>query len=104
MNSGDIVGLVAVIAIFLIPSLGLTARFALKPIVESVLRLRDALDRERATAAVQDPRFTALQQEVVDLRETVDRLAEAVDFHAQLRSADTPAAAQLPASQRVPST
>jgi len=104
MNSGDIVGLVAVIAIFLVPSIGLTARFALKPIVESVLRLRDALDRERAVAAVQDPRFTALQQEVTDLRETVDRLAETVDFHAQLRSGDVHAAAQLPASQGVPST
>lgn len=98
MNSGDIVGLVAVIAIFLIPSIGLTARFALKPIVESVLRLRDALDRERVGSAVQDPRFTALQQEVVDLRETVDRLAETVHFDAQLRSGDAPAAARLSGS------
>ncbi len=102
MNSGDIVGLVAVIAIFLIPSLGLTARFALKPIVESVLRLRDALDRERGAAAQQDPRVAVLQQEVFELRETVDRLAEAVHFDTQLRAGDAPAAARLTGSTSGP--
>ncbi len=97
MNSGDIVGLVAVIAIFLIPSLGLTARFALKPIVESVLRLRDALDTERR--AVEDPRVPALQQEVLELRETVERLTTAVEFDTQLRASATAAAPRLPGSE-----
>ncbi len=94
MNSGDIVGLVAVIAIFLIPSIGLTARFALKPIVESVLRLRDALDRERG--AIEDPRVPALQQEVVELRESVERLTAAVDFDTQLRASGAATAPRLP--------
>ncbi len=96
MNSGDIVGLVAVIAIFLIPSIGLTARFALKPIVESVLRLRDALDRERGT--LEDPRVSQLQQELGDLRESVERLTAAVDFDTQLRASGT-VKAQLPGGQ-----
>ncbi len=95
MNSGDIVGLVAVIAIFLIPSIGLTARFALKPIVESVLRLRDALDRERPT--IEDPRVPILQQEISDLRETVERLSQTVEFDTQLRA--SAGAAQLPGRQ-----
>jgi len=94
MAPNDIIGLVAVIAIFLIPSIGLTARFALKPIVDSVLRVRDALDTERR--ALEDPRVPALQQEVVDLRETVERLSAAVEFDTQLRAPATPAAARLP--------
>ncbi len=94
MNSGDIVGLVAVIAIFLIPSIGLTARFALKPIVESVLRLRDALDTERR--AVEDPRVPMLQQEISDLRDSVERLTAAVDFDTQLRASGAATAARLP--------
>jgi len=97
MNSGDLIGLVAVIAIFLIPSLGLTARFALKPIVESVLRVRDALDRERG--ALQDPRVPALQQEVMELREKVERLSTAVDFDTQLRASAGSAATQLPGTR-----
>ncbi len=94
MNSGDIVGLVAVIAIFLIPSIGLTARFALKPIVESVLRLRDALDREHQT--VEDPRVPMLQQDINDLRESVERLTAAVDFDTQLRASAAGTAPRLP--------
>ena len=95
MNSGDIVGLVAVIAIFLIPSIGLTARFALKPIVESMLRVRDALDRERG-AHGEDPRVPGLQQEVLELRETVERLTAAVEFDTQLRASAGGGAPQLP--------
>ncbi len=94
MNSGDIVGLVAVIAIFLIPSIGLTARFALKPIVESVLRVRDALDTERR--AIEDPRVPMLQQEISELRESVERLTTAVDFDTQLRASAAGTAPRLP--------
>lgn len=95
MDSNDIVGLVAVIAIFLVPSLGLTARFALKPIVDSVLRVREALDRQRPTA-IEDSRVTALQHEVNDLRETVERLTAAAEFDAQLRAVHAAEPVRLP--------
>lgn len=95
MDGGEIIGLVAVLGIIVIPSLGLTARFALKPIVESVLRLRDALDRQRPSVEVQ--RISLLEERVTDLQHTVEQLAESVDFHAQLRS-PPPGAGRLPAS------
>lgn len=95
MDSNDIVGLVAVIAIFLVPSLGLTARFALKPIVDSVLRVREALDRQHPTA-IEDSRVTALQHEVYELREAVDRLTAAAEFDAQLRAAHPAEPVRLP--------
>lgn len=84
MNSNDIVGLVAVIGIFLIPSIGLTARFALKPIVESILKIRQSLDQQQQHL-IEDPRVPALQQEVLELRETVERLEAAASFDAELR-------------------
>ncbi len=78
----DVLGFIVVIALLVIPSLGLTARFALKPIVESMLRIREALDRSRAPA--EDPRLAALETRLDAMQETLERVAQAVDFHAQL--------------------
>jgi hypothetical protein len=83
VNGGEFIGAMAVFAVLVLPSLGLTARFALKPIVESVLRVREALDHQRPV--LEDPRVASLQQEVMELRETVDRLSAAAEFDAQLR-------------------
>ena len=88
MDGGEIIGAMAVFAVLVVPSLGLTARFALKPIVESILRIRDGLDRQ--TPMVEDPRVASLQQEVLELRETVDRLSTAAEFDAQLRVGAAP--------------
>lgn len=95
MDGGEIIGLVAVLGIFVIPSLGLTARFALKPIVESVLRLRDALDRQRPTVA--DQRLELLEQRMTEMQHAVERLEETVEFHAQL-GRGSPGVVHLPAS------
>lgn len=92
MDGGAIIGMMAVFGLIVVPSLGLTARFALKPIVESIIKMRDALDYQRPV--LEDPRVSALQQEVIELRETVDRLAAAAEFDAQLRVGA--AAPQLP--------
>ncbi len=91
MNSSDIVGLVAVIGVILIPSIGLTARFALKPIVESLLRMREAFDRQGASVDAQ--RLTLLEQRVTDMQESMERLSDAVEFDRQLRVANPPAGA-----------
>ncbi len=88
MNGGEIIGFAAVLGIIVIPSLGLTARFALKPIVESVLRLREALDRDRP--APDNERMARLEERVSQLSDTVDRLADTVDFHMQLQAGSSP--------------
>ncbi len=94
MDGGEIIGFAAVLGLIVIPSLGLTARFALKPIVESVLRLREALDRDRP--APDNERMARLEERVSQLSDTVDRLADTVDFHMQLQ-AGTRSPAALPA-------
>jgi len=79
----DILGLILATGFVLIPSLGLTARFALKPIVESILRIRESLDRGRST---EEPRLAALEERVAALQETLDRVAQAVEFDRQLQA------------------
>ncbi len=101
MNGGEIIGFAAVLGIIVIPSLGLTARFALKPIVESVLRLREALDRDRPLP--DNERMARLEERVSQLSDTVDRLADTVDFHMQLQAGHAPDRA-LPVSAQAAAT
>lgn len=97
MNGGEIIGFAAVLGLIVIPSLALTARFALKPIVDSVLRLRESLDRTRS--APDNERLARLEERVNQLGDTVDRLADTVDFHMQLQ-AGSPPSVELPMGAR----
>jgi hypothetical protein len=62
--------IVAVVA--LVPLAGLTARFGLKPVLDSVARLRAA----GRGAPEMDERFTRLEEQIRALAGAVDRLAE----------------------------
>ena len=88
MNPDSIAELIAVVGLILIPSIGLTARFALKPIIESMLKIREALDRQRPP--VEDPRLDAIEARLAGLENAVERIATAAEFDARLRA---PAAA-----------
>ncbi|MBX6363164.1 MAG: hypothetical protein IRZ00_04790 [Gemmatimonadetes bacterium] len=71
--------------ILLIPVLGLTARFALKPIVEAIARIRE----EQAGAggrelALMEERVTLLEHQVQTMEAALDRLAGAHEFDRQL--------------------
>ena len=95
MDGGEIIGLVAVLSIITIPSLGLVARFALRPIVESMLKLRESFDRQGTGVDAQ--RLTLLEQRVTDMQDSIERLTDAVEFDRQLRSSST--MASLPGSK-----
>lgn len=96
MDGGEIIGLVAVLSIITIPSLGLVARFALKPVVESMLRLRESFDRQNTSVDTQ--RLQLLEQRVTEMQDSIERLTDAVDFDRQLRSG-TASGAALPGGQ-----
>lgn len=87
----NIVGLVAVIMgclAFLIPIAGLTARFALKPVVEAIARMRESATTNE-TIRLLERRLALLEQEqqvVMDMRNDVERLNEAVEFQRKLES------------------
>jgi hypothetical protein len=88
------IDLTAIIGVFmgslmvLIPIAGLTARFALKPIVESIARMRDSSNRSEAIEML-ERRTALLEQEVQNItgiREDVSRLVEELEFQRSLGS------------------
>jgi len=84
MNPDSIAELIAVVGLILIPSIGLTARFALKPIIESMLKIREALDRQRPSA--EDSRLAAIEARLAGVENAVERIAAVAEFDARLRA------------------
>jgi len=75
----------------LIPVAGFTARFAMKPIVESIARLRESGNKNEAVQML-DRRMALLEQEVQSLsgiREEIGRLVEELEFQRKLGPATT---------------
>ncbi len=61
-------------SVLLVPLAGLTARYGLKPLLDSVARMR-AADRSAGNEAELDVRFAAVERRLRDLAQSVDRLA-----------------------------
>ena len=84
----DLTSLVAVIGVFLvvlIPVAGLTARFALKPIVEAIFRARESPTAARETALL-EKRVALLEQQLRSVEGSMERLAEGAEFRRQLEA------------------
>ena len=80
---GELTGVIAVFfggAIILTPVLALSARFALKPVIESFARLRQGHDAD----LTQDRRLALLEAELQSVQTTLQHLVEADDFRRQL--------------------
>lgn len=104
MEVDSIVKLMVVFSLIMLPMLGLTARFALKPIVDAILRLREGgmLPGDGSSALVGEVRqmraeLHHLHDEVAQVRGEVVRLGEAESFNLALRGGSP--AAQLPAPE-----
>lgn len=90
----DFVALVSVImgiSIVLIPVAGLTARYALKPIVEALGRYFEGKGSDEATK-ITERRLALLEQQIDEMQGALNRLVEVSEFHASLRGAGTPSA------------
>lgn len=79
---------VLIFLVFGIPAMALSARFALKPIVESIIRLREAFVPQ-AGAAPQERRLAAIEAELALIRSQLERL-EGTAFVKELRSGPEP--------------
>lgn len=78
----DILGIVFAGLIVLVPVAGITARFALKPIIQSFQDMK-TLAGPGATEAL-ERRVEALEAQIANLDESVERLVQAQDFDRQL--------------------
>ena len=82
----DIIELAAVvlgISVVLVPVIGVTARFALSPTVEALVRLFDTKSTEE-TVRILERRLELQEQEIALLNQTVRQLKDATDFDRQL--------------------
>jgi hypothetical protein len=89
----DIVALVSVvlgISIVLVPVIGLTARFALKPAVEALARVFESRSVDE-TVRILERRVELQEQQIEALQSSLKQIAETQDFDRQLsapRAAD----------------
>ncbi len=85
------VDLTAVLAVFmgisiiLVPVIGITARFALKPTAEALARLFEHRGMED-TVRILERRMALLEQQMESLEGSVRRLTEVSEFHQALDS------------------
>jgi hypothetical protein len=92
----DFTALLAVfmgVSVVLVPVIGLTARFALKPTVEAVSRFFDKKGSEE-TISILERRMALLEQQVESIDTNVQRLVDTTDFDQKL-SAPPPSPAQI---------
>lgn len=89
----DIVALVSVIlgiSIVLVPVIGLTARFALKPVVEALARVFESRSVDE-TVRILERRVELQEQQIEALQGSLKQISETQDFDRQLsapRAAD----------------
>lgn len=86
-----LIGLTAVVLgslTVLIPIAGLTARFALKPIVEAMAQYRSMKGRDEALMLM-ERRFALMEDQVQSLERTVGQLHEEADFRRRLGAPET---------------
>jgi len=86
MEPKEAVLLLIMFIVFAVPALAVTARLVLKPMVDAIVRLRESGGGERISGSVAN-RVLELEDEVRQLRTTVGRLEETVDFQQKLLAA-----------------
>ena len=87
----DLTSLVAPImgiSIVLIPVIGVTARFALKPTVEALSRFLHTKGLDESVHIL-ERRMSLMEQQIESMDNSVKRLAEAAEFHQALGSGPT---------------
>ncbi len=94
----DLTSIIAVImgiSIVLIPVIGLTARFAFKPIVEALSKLFEGRGMNESYQ-IMERRIGLLETQMEALDGSMKRLEETARFDSQLKSGSEPEKGQLP--------
>lgn len=84
----DLTAVIAVVMgslMVLIPVVGLTARFALKPVVEAMARARSGQSTQEEVRLLQQ-QVALLEQQVQSMETAVRRLGEEQDFRRQIEA------------------
>ncbi|HUP90305.1 MAG TPA: hypothetical protein VM100_13185 [Longimicrobiales bacterium] len=85
MRLDEFLMLIMMFMVFGVLIVGLTARFAAKPIVDSIIRLREAFMATASTSASNDTQeIRLLRQELQEFRTRLDHIEHVVDFERAL--------------------
>ena len=95
INLTAVIAVIMGISIVLVPVLGLTARFALKPVVEALSRVFEGRGQDEHLQIL-ERRLSLLETQIESLESTVHRLEEGTTFHQQLRSGSDTTQDRLP--------
>ena len=95
INLVALIGTIMGISIVLIPVIGLTARFALKPVVEALAKVLEGRGMNESVQIL-ERRMSLLEAQIDSIESTVGRIADASEFDAQLRDAPDTSTHQLP--------
>lgn len=99
MNTNE--AIISGLAIFLglmtvlIPITGLTARFALKPVMEALSKYRES-DSDKQMQALLERRVALMEEQLHSMDRSLRELAEESDFRRELESGKSHRAAALP--------
>ena len=85
MDIDDIAKFVMMFVVIGVPVLAITARLAMKPIVESIVQLRKAFNESKEPTAAEAAQLAMLEREVADLRREVEQLKNVREFEHALR-------------------
>ncbi len=88
INLTEIIAVVMGISIVLIPVIGITARFALKPTVEAFSRLFEGKGANE-TISILERRMALMESQIESIESNLKRLVDVTDFHQQLESGPT---------------
>ena len=89
INLTEIIAVIMGISVVLIPVIGITARFALKPTVEAFSRLFEGKSTNE-TISILERRMALMESQIESIESNVKRLVDVTDFHQQLQSGPTP--------------
>ena len=81
----SIIATIMGISIVLIPVIGLTARFALKPVVEALASVFESRGADESLQ-IMERRLALMEAQIEGMEASVNRLAETTSFDAQLQS------------------
>lgn len=95
VNLVAVIGTIMGISIVLIPVIGLTARFALKPVVEALAKVFEGRATDESIQIL-ERRMGLLEAQIESMENTVNRLADAAEFDARLREGSESTTGQLP--------
>jgi hypothetical protein len=85
INLTELLAVFMGISIVLIPVLGITARFALKPTVEALSRLFEGRGSDEAVSIL-ERRMALMEQQIESIESNVHRLVEMGEFQHELHS------------------